>query len=134
MPEISKIEEAIGNYQNRYRISLKKKVDYMKLEFEKCMQNSCYKNPLDRINEKYINIDNLIKGCAENISKKLMVLKKDFGSSIMKLDALSPLKTLTRGFSITRRDEKIIKLAKELKKGDKISIRFSDGETSAEII
>ena len=134
VPEISKIEESIRNYQNRYRMSLKKKVDYMKLEFEKCMQNSCYKNPLDKINEKYINIDNLIKDCTENISKKLMVSKKDFESSIMKLDALSPLKTLARGFSITKKNEKIIKSAKELKKGDKISIRFSDGEKSAEII
>lgn len=106
----------------------------MKLEFEKCMQNNCYKNPLDQINEKYINIDNLIKSCTENISKKLMVSKKDFESTVMRLDALSPLKTLARGFSITKMGEKIVKSAKELKKGDKISIRFSDGEKSAEIM
>lgn len=116
MPEISKIEEAIRNYQNRYRISLRKKVDYMKLQFEKCMERTCYKNPLDEINQKYINIDNIVKSMITNVSKKMMLSKKDFESGIRKLDALSPLKTLARGFSITKKDEKVIKTAKELKK------------------
>lgn len=134
VPEISKIEESIRSYQNRYRISLKKKVDYMKLQYEKCMQSRCYKNPLEQINEKYINIDSLVKMLMDNISKKLIILKKDFEGSITKLDALSPLKTLARGYSITKKDENIVKTAKELKKGDKISIRFSDGEKKAEIV
>ncbi|MDE5831032.1 MAG: hypothetical protein K2H53_05360, partial [Clostridia bacterium] len=99
-----------------------------------CMQNRCYKDPLEKINEKYINIDNLVKGLTENISKKIIVSKKDFESSITRLDALSPLKTLARGFCITKKDEKIVKTSKELKKGDKISVSFSDGEKSAEII
>jgi len=134
VPEISKIEETIRNYQNRYRISLRKKVDYMKLQFEKCMERTCYKNPLDKINEKYINVDNLVKELITNISKKMMLSKKDFETEIRKLDALSPLKTLGRGFSITKIDNKIVRTAKELKKGDIISIRFADGEKSAEII
>lgn len=134
VPEISKIEDGIRNYQNRYRIALRKKVDYMKLEFEKCMQHRCYKEPLEKINEKYIYIDNVVKGLIDNISKKIIVAKKDFEGKVTKLDALSPLKTLARGYSITKKGENVIKLAKDLEKGDKISIRFSDGEKSAEII
>ena len=106
----------------------------MKLQFEKCMERTCYKNPLDKINEKYINVDNLVKELITNISKKMMLSKKDFETEIRKLDALSPLKTLGRGFSITKIDNKIVRTAKELKKGDIISIRFADGEKSAEII
>lgn len=78
VPEISKIEENIRNYQTRYRVALKKKVEYMNLQFEKCMQSRCYKEPLENINEKYINIDMLVKGLSDNISKKMMICKKDF--------------------------------------------------------
>lgn len=78
VPEISKIEENIRNYQNRYRNALKKKVDYMKLQFEKCMTARCYKNPLEKINEKYINIDTHIKNMSDNVSKKIIISKKDF--------------------------------------------------------
>lgn len=133
VPEISKIEEAIMNYQSRYRIALKKKVDYMKLQFEKCMQSRCYKEPLQEINEKYINIDILIKSISDNISRKIMISKKEFEGKITKLDALSPLKTLLRGYSITKKDDKIVKSVKDLHIGDKICIRFADGERVAKI-
>lgn len=134
VPEISKIEENISNYQNRYRIALKKKVDYMKLAYEKCMQSRCYKEPLESINEKYINIDREVKRMQDMILNKLTISKKDLVNSITKLDALSPLKTLARGYSITKKEDKIIKKAKDLKTGDKITIRFSDGEQTAEIV
>lgn len=78
VPEINKIEEMISNYQNRYRLALKKKVDYMKLQFEKCMQSRCFKEPLEKINEKYINIDMLVKSITDNISRKVIISKKDF--------------------------------------------------------
>ncbi len=134
VPEISKIEESIINYQNRYRIALRKKVDFMKLSYEKAMQARCYREPLEKINEKYINIDMIVKKMAESISKKTVMLKKDFTNVVTKLDALSPLKTLSRGYSITKIQGKSVKSVKELHKGDKISIRFKDGEALAEII
>ena len=134
VPEISKIEENISNYQNRYRIALKKKVDYMKLAYEKCMSARCYKEPLEQINEKYINIDREVKKLKDIITNKLTISQKDLVNSMTKLDALSPLKTLARGYSITKKEDQIIKKAKDLKAGDKITIRFSDGEKNAEII
>lgn len=134
VPEISKIEENISNYQNRYRIALKKKVDYMKLAYEKCMSARCYKEPLEQINEKYINIDREVKKLKDIITNKLTISQKDLVNSMTKLDALSPLKTLARGYSIAKKENQIIKKAKDLKAGDKITIRFSDGEKNAEII
>ena len=134
VPEVSKIEEMIRNYQNRYRLALKKKVEYMKLRYEKCMQSRVYKEPLQAINEKYITIDMLVKSINDNINKKVIMCKKDFTSTITKLDALSPLKTLARGYSIVTVEGKAIKNANELVKGDKVSIRFSEGEKNAEIL
>ena len=53
---------------------------------------------------------------------------------ISKLDTLSPLKTLTRGYSLVEENDKIIKSAKDVKTGDKINIRFVDGTKQAEIL
>lgn len=106
----------------------------MRLAFEKCMGARCYKNPLEQINEKYINIDMIVKTLNTNISKKIIVTKKDFEGVITKLDALSPLKTLARGYSIVKKEDKIIKASKDLQNGDKITIQFNDGEKIAEII
>lgn len=133
VPEISKIEEMIRNYQNRYRLALKKNVEYKRLRYEKCMQNRVYKEPMQGINERYQSLDILIKNLTDTINKKILMSKKDFTNHITKLDALSPLKTLSRGYCITLKEGKIIKSAKDLEAGDKINLKYSDGEKCAVI-
>ncbi len=133
VPEISKVEEGIRNYQNRYRLALKKKIEYVKLRYEKCMQSRVYKEPLQAINDRYLVVDSFIKNISNDMNKKLIMAKKDFLNSLSRLDALSPLKTLSRGYSITTKDNKTVKKAKDLKTGDKINIRFSDGEKVATV-
>ena len=50
-----------------------------------------------------------------------------------RLDSLSPLKTLSRGYSIVYMDNKPINSAEALSVGDIVNIRFSDGNVSATI-
>ena len=52
---------------------------------------------------------------------------------ITKLDSLSPLKTLTRGYSIIEKDGKVVKSVNDLKMNDEISIRLLDGIAKAKI-
>ena len=46
-------------------------------------------------------------------------------------DAYSPLKTLSRGYTITKKEGKLIKSKSELKTGDMIEITFNDGQKEA---
>ena len=53
---------------------------------------------------------------------------------ISTLDALSPLKTLARGYSLVEKDNnRVITKSKDLKTGDNINIRFQDGVANATI-
>lgn len=47
------------------------------------------------------------------------------------LDNLSPLKIMNRGYSLVYKDNNIVRNAAELKSGDRIEIRLSDGGVSA---
>ena len=60
--------------------------------------------------------------------------EKDFKAMVLKLDALSPLKTMVRGFSIIEKDGKIIKSCKDLEKDDEVSIKLIDGNKQAKIM
>ena len=53
---------------------------------------------------------------------------------VEKIDALSPLKTLSRGYSIMEKNGKIIKSKKELNIGDEVNIKLYEGTTKAKII
>ena len=134
VPDIYEIKQKINLYQNRLRLTLIKKVEIMKLRYEKCMSSRVFKEPLRNINDNYLKIDTYIKRLENTIKSKQKEEKTKYIELISKLDALSPLKTLTRGYSIAEQNNKIIKSAKELNSGDKIDIRFVDGKKQAEIL
>lgn len=60
--------------------------------------------------------------------------KNQYLQSIGKLEALNPLLTLKRGYTITKKGEKIVTSVKNLKSKDKIEITLQDGNIQAEII
>lgn len=89
---------------------------------------------MQKINEKYVYIDSKIKVLESEIQKKLAESKSKAGNYFTRLDTLSPLKTLTRGYSVTEHNEKVIKSIKEVKENDEIRIRLEDGHIEAKVI
>ena len=134
VPDVYEIKQKINTYQNRLRLSLIKKVEIMKLRYEKCMSSRVFKEPLRNINDNYLKIDSYVKRLENTMKVQQKEEKTKYIELVSKLDALSPLKTLTRGYSIAEQNNKIIKSAKELNTGDKIDIRFVDGKREAEIL
>lgn len=133
VPDVYEVKQKIITYQNRLRMSLIKKVEIMKLRYEKSMSSSVFKEPTRRIQENYIRIDNQVKRLENLMQTKQEREKTKYGKLIAKLDAYSPLKTLARGYSITQKDGKVVKTQVELKSGDIVELRFVDGYRKAEI-
>jgi exodeoxyribonuclease VII large subunit len=131
VPDIYEVKRKIETYQDRLRNSLIKKLELMNLRYEKCMSSSVFKEPLRKINDNYIKLDNCIKQIENSIKVKHEKEKTKYTELIAKLDALSPLKTLYRGYSITEKNNKVIKSKEELKTNDLIEIRFIDGKKEA---
>ena len=133
VPDIFEIKQKIEVCQNRLKNALLKKVEIMKLRYEKCMTSSIFKEPTRKINENYIKLDMYINNLLNLIKTKQEQEKSRYVELVAKLDALSPLKTLTRGYSITLKNGKIIKSIKELEQGDCVDIRLLDGKKQAQI-
>lgn len=131
VPDVYEVKRKIDTYQDRLRNSLIKKVELMKLRYEKCMSSSAFKEPLRKVNDSYLKLDSFVKEIENRIKVKQEKEKAKYVEMIAKLDALSPLKTLTRGYAITEKDGKIIKSKEEIQTGDLIDIRFSDGKKQA---
>ena len=133
VPNVSDIILKLENYNIRYKNALKKKIEVMKLRYEKCMMNRVFRNPLQGIQEKYVYIDRYNKSMENSISKKIQINKTNMIELITKLDNLSPLKTLTRGYSIIEKNHKIVKSVKDVTVGDEIEIRLIDGKSKAKV-
>lgn len=103
----------------------------MRLRYEKCMASRAFKEPLQRINENYIRLDMYVKSMQHSIINKYKDSKNEMLTLVAKLDSLSPLKTLTRGYCIAQKDGKVIKTIEDVKKDDEINLKFIDGQTKA---
>lgn len=134
VPDIEEIKRKLNTYENRYKTSLKKKIEYMNLRYQKCMASKVFTDPASRIKELYLEVDDKIKRLDNNITNKIKDLKTKEIELISKLDTLSPLKTLTRGYTIASKDEKTIKSVMDLKKDDIIDLKFIDGEIQTKVI
>lgn len=133
VPNMADVVSSISSLENRYKIALNRKIQLMKLRYEKCMQKKAFSDPKQKINEKLIVLDMFTKQNVNSIANRLNEAKSSFTKIITKIDALSPMKTLTRGYSIIEKDGQIIKSVTELKQNDMITLTLKDGKINSKI-
>ena len=132
--DVEEVKLKLLTYQNRYKTALQKKIEIMKLRYNKAMASRVFTAPLTRINEQYQNIDLIVKKLETAIKQKVNTYKNMEIEIISKLDTLSPLKTLTRGYVVAQKEGTIIKSVKILKTNDIINLKFADGEKQTKVI
>ncbi len=86
------------------------------------------RTPKDRIDEYSLRVDAMTRSMENSLKMKTMSLRRHFAAQAAKLDALSPLQTLSRGYAIpTREDGTVIRSVGEVKSGDEFTLRLKDG-------
>ncbi len=132
--DVYELRNKILNYQNRYRVILRKRLELMRLRFEKCMNSKVFREPMILVNEEYLKIDTLVKRLESRIKNKIKDYKIKAVETMTKIDMMSPLKTLSRGYCIAENENGIIKTSKNLKKDMIIKLSFEDGKKDAKIL
>ncbi len=131
-PEYSEIVNRIITDKKRTIIAIKNYIDRKRQYVEKLKAAKLEKVPLDKINRYRIIIDNLLSKSESSIKYKVEKYRTRCIRSISKIDALSPLKTLTRGYSVTENsDGKVIKSISDVNKDENIRIKLIDGKIEA---
>ena len=131
-PEYSEIISRIDKDKNRTIIAIKNYIERKRQYVERLKAAKLEKVPLDIINRYRMNIDSIISKSESTIRYSIEKYKTRCVRSITKIDALSPLKTITRGYSVVEnKDGKLIKTTKDVKPEDIINITVTDGKISA---
>ena len=135
VPDIKEVYWKIESMKKRASIALTKKLENAKILFKKLIQSRCFIHPEMMLSDRKMKLDYLIKQL-ENKSQIMIQNKKvALVKHTARLDSLSPLKTLSRGYSLVEKaDGKIIKSKKDLKKDDEVNIVLSDGKVEAKVL
>lgn len=156
VPQISDVT----NYLNQLKIRLNKimqhqlKINRQKLEEIKSryiftnpisiyqQKELLFSSIIDRLKFSTVNLVNIKQKKFEQIKNsyllknpmKLIENKENkYLQIISKLETLSPLLTLKRGYTITKKDDKAITSINQIKSKDKITIDFQDGSVISEV-
>ena len=87
--------------------------------------------PLDRIHDLSRGLDELHGRLSRAAGGRLERERAGVAKLAASLDALSPLRTLARGYSITTKDGQIVRSAGDVSEGDRLRTRLEDGEVES---
>ncbi len=85
------------------------------------------RKPLDLVLQYRARVEELLYGFSRGADHMLALKRAHLGGMGSKIESLSPLKVLTRGYSITTKSGKILATTKGLRRGDRIETRFHKG-------
>ena len=134
VPDIREDRAFIDTVPYQCEAYLLDRIEREKEKLEIIKERLKYRSPAAIIDERLSTVDALLASAAVSVERKISLECARLASLAGKLDALSPLKVLSRGYAIARTDEKIIRSASELEKGDKFTLKLSDGEKECEVL
>ncbi len=133
VPSAMELKNTLSACSLAMRKLLQNKIEFQRKESRKFRENKIYKNPNLLTDEKKMTVSHLLSNLQSGQKIILERCKSSFSAGAAKLDALSPLGALARGYALAEKGEKIVKSAKELKKEDEITLRFCDGTVDCRV-
>lgn len=132
-PDISTFYSLVDSMNQRMKKAVENRISDAYMSLESASDRITLSSPKRRLeigDVKLKNAEQRLKFYIEYIMNKC---SNKLNSLASLLDSYSPLKVLSRGYSLTLKDEKVITKADDISVGDMVDVRFSDSYISAEV-
>ncbi|TKV05193.1 exodeoxyribonuclease VII large subunit [Citrobacter sp. wls619] len=131
---LARQQTVLERLRQRMNVALENKIKQANQRQQRVSQRLNQQTPQPRIYRAQTRIQQLEYRLAENIRARLSEQRERFGNVVTHLEAVSPLSTLARGYSVTTAtDGKVLKQTKQVKAGDVLTTRLSDGWVESEV-
>lgn len=157
VPQLRDVENYLNQVQIRLKQTIFNQIQKNRQKLSDIQSRNIFKNPMSLYQAKEMMFDHLLEKLKFNLihltstkEKELLRLKNSYVLQkpyqlldkksnyylqlLSKLETLSPLLTLQRGYTMAKKDGQVISSCKKIKKKDILSITFRDGEVEAEVI
>lgn len=131
---LARQQTVLERLRQRMNFALDSQLKHAVQRQQRIAQRLNQQNPQPRIHRASTRIQQLEFRLAENTRARLSATRERFGNAVTHLEAVSPLSTLARGYSVTTAtDGKVLKQTKQVKTGDILSTRVTDGWVESEV-
>ena len=125
----SEFREQIQGMLSSQASELQYLVDHARLELKSRMSRSVYIRPLDRVEQQQQRLDDTVRLLVFGGKMRLAEYRNALSLVLSRMDSLSPLKVLVRGYSVSRRltDSLVLKSVRDIRAGEQIETILADG-------
>lgn len=133
-PNILELREHVNGLREVMVKSLESKVTVRKLRLDNIVKNQYFSNPLIKFELELDEINTKVENSQLRLEHKIKMLNSILANDKNLIDSLNPLTILSKGYSVSKVNDTIIKSTKELNVGDQITTEFTDGYVKTTII
>lgn len=135
VPSQIELNEKFNNvYRMLYRQAMQV-IERGRMRVERCSDRPVFKNPVSKINDERQYLDSLSHMFETACKAALRTKRQELAEAAAKLNGLSPLGTLGRGYSLTKDDSgRVVRSVSQVNSGDMINVTVADGDFSARVV
>ena len=129
VPEREGFQAALKELSQRLSMAAMRSITYRR----EILKHQRLRGPTQRVVEGRLRLDDLSDRVHVSVGAALQKERSKLAQFGGRLDALSPLRVLERGYVVVTRDSLAVSSASKLATGDEVQLKFTDGERAAVI-
>ena len=127
VPDVKDLKAVLSDINLRLLRSLEQRYKLESTRLSSVMSSLVFRKPESIVDDRALQADKLSERLEAAVGKRIDDLSNSFSMTVSKLDALSPIKVLSRGFAAVQNNGVSVKSITQLNVNDNLSVRFSDG-------
>jgi exodeoxyribonuclease VII large subunit len=135
MPRKVDLEASVLELRNRLAKGLDRRLEVSRMRLSRSQASSAFQRPLDILERRRMRLDQLARNMASALSGRCSVERSRHAALTGKLDALSPLKVLARGYGLVTdpKSGRPLMSTAMIRPGDFVDISLKDGVLDCEV-
>ncbi len=134
VPDIAEITASVRGYEHLIKMRTSSAIHLYDAKLSRIETMQVFRDPKAFITEKCKReAARLLDRMKNTLDKRLVICEKNFVTVVARLESLSPLKTMARGYAVANKNGKTIRSKTELAAGDIINLRLKDGKVHCEV-
>ena len=134
VPDAAELREALTNSSIRLSQAIRKRMDTLAERLDQYKNKRVLTDPCAAIDDRRIRLDHTRERLLTVEQRLLGQKKEDFVRLTSSLDAMSPLRVLSRGYAIaSAMDGSVVRSAAVLNTGDALTLTFADGRADCQV-
>ena len=127
VPDVKDLKAVLSDINLRLLRSLEQRYKLESTRLSSVMSSLVFRKPESIVDDRALQADKLSERLEAAVGKRINDLSNSFSLTVSKIDALSPLKVLSRGFAAVQNNGVSVNSITQLNVNDNLSVRFSDG-------